>query len=191
MTEKDLINGNLDKLFEKGYVLNEDETQYLSSWGSLAMQIREAEESLILSEKFGEKRPFEKFEEFVLANALYKNSVLAYAKCFSSSGKGKISLDAKQVYSNNSRLKEIHVELMDVRNKYVAHSDSSDFELAVVLQKQEEDRIVLSNTVSYSTPVGDFKLYFELFDYCSNYIIERVNSKADKLERRLGKKIIF
>jgi hypothetical protein len=191
MTEKDLLNGNLDKLYQEGYALSEDETQYLSSWGSLAMQIREAEESLNLSIKFGKKRPFGKFEEFILANALYKNSILAYAKCFSNSGKGKISLDSNQVYANSSKHKEIHDKLMGIRNEYVAHNDNNDFELAIVLQKQEKDRIIISNTVSYNTPVDDFNQYLELFKYCSIYIINQVNKKADKLEKRLGKRIDF
>ncbi|MBP0902263.1 hypothetical protein ACFSKN_17250 [Mariniflexile gromovii] len=111
------------------------------------MQIREARESLLFSKKFGNKKTFENFEEFVLANAMFKNSILSYAKCFSSSGTGKISIDANE--------------------------------------------IILSHTVTYKISVGDFDKYFELFDYCSNFIVTQVNKKTDKIEYRLGIKIKF
>lgn len=191
MPNKDIFNGNLNQLFEKGFVISDDETKHLSSWGTLSLQILEAKESLMYSKKFGNKKVYEKFEEFVLANAMFKNSILSYAKCFSRSGKGKISIDANEIFKNNPTHRKLHDNLMEMRNKYIAHNDNNDFECSVVLQKKEEKEITLSQTVTYITPVADFEKYFQLFDYCSNFIIVQVNKKADKIEKRLGTKIKF
>gem|GEM_PF-6182386 len=191
MSKEDDLNGNLDKLFANGFVISDDETKYLSSWGAISMQILEAKECLNFSKKFGDKKPFEKFEDFVLANAMFKNSILSYAKCFSSSGIGKISIDANEIFKNNSSLRKVHDDLMDIRNKYIAHNDNNDFEFAVVLQKKVENAVILSHTVTYKTPINDFDKYFELFEYCSNFIINQVNKKADKIEKRLGINIRF
>jgi hypothetical protein len=191
MSKNDPVNGNLNKLFAEGFVISDDETKYLSAWGTLSMQILEAKESLTLSKKFGDKKTFEKFEEFVLANAMFKNSILSYAKCFSSSGTGKISIDANEIFKNNPTFRTLHNKLMEMRNKYIAHNDNNDFEFAMVLQKKEANEITLSHTVTYETPVADFEKYFKLFDYCTNFIIEQVNKKADKIEKRLGTKIKF
>ena len=122
---------------------------------------------------------------------MFKNSILSYAKCFSSSGGGKVSLDAREVFKNEPELKENHFALMDMRNEYIAHNGNSDFELAIVFQKKVEDEIVLSQTITFKSPVGKYEKFFDLFDHCTNYIIEKVNKKVDKLEHKLGVKIRF
>lgn len=68
------------------------------------MQILEAEHSLRFANTFNEKHPFDNFEEFVLADGMFKNSFLSYAKCFSSTGSGKVSLDAKEVFKNEPKI---------------------------------------------------------------------------------------
>jgi len=188
---KEELSENLKSLSDKGFSISEDETHYLNSWTNLSMQILEAEHSLKFANKFNEKKPFSNFEEFVLAHGMFKNSVLSYAKCFSSSGNGKVSLDPKEVFKNEPKLKEIHSALMDMRNEYIAHNGNSDFELAVVFQKKMEDEIVLSQTITFKSPVGEYEKYFDLFDHCTKYIIVKVNKKVDKLENKFGVKIKF
>jgi hypothetical protein len=188
---KEELTENLKSFTDKNFVISEDETKYLNSWTNLAMQILEAQHSLQFSKIFNEKHPFEKFEEFVLSHVMFKNSVLSYAKCFSSSGSGKVSLDVKDVFKNEPKLKEIHLSLMDIRNEYIAHNGNSDFELAIVLQKKVENEITLSQSTTYKARVSDYEKFFDLFEHCSNYIVEKVNKKADKMEERLGVKIKF
>jgi hypothetical protein len=188
---KDELSENLKSLIDKNFAISEDETKYLNSWTNLAMQILEAQHSLEFSKTFSEKYLFDKFEEFVLSNGMFKNSILSYAKCFSSSGTGKVSLDPKDVFKNEPKLKEIHTNLMYMRNEYIAHNGNSDFELAIVFQKKAENEITLSQTITYKAPVSDYEKFFSLFEHCSNYIVEKVNKKADKMEERLGTKIKF
>ena len=189
--QKEDLTENLKSLTDKNFVISEDETKYLNSWTNLAMQILEAHHSLEFSKTFNEKYSFDKFEEFVLSHGMFKNSILSYAKCFSSSGTGKVSLDPKDVFKNEPKLKEMHLDLMDMRNEYIAHNGNSDFELAIVFQKKGEDEITLSQTITYKEPMSDYEKIFGLFEHCSNYIVQKVNKKADKMEERLDVKIKF
>ena len=189
--EKEDLKGNLENITSEKFVFSEDETKYLNSWTNLSMQILEAEHSLKFALKFNEVEPFDKFEDFVLAHGMFKNSILSYAKCFSSSGKGKVSLDANDVFKMDVELRKIHDALMDMRNGYIAHNGNSDFELAIVLQKKVDNEMTLSQTITFKTPVGDYEKFFQLFDHCTNYIVEKVNHKVDKLESKFGLKIKF
>lgn len=188
---KEQLSENLKSFTDKNFVISEDETKYLSSWTNLAMQLLEAQHSLQFAKTFNEKHPFNKFEEFVLFHGMFKNSILSYAKCFSSAGIGKVSLDVKEVFKNEPKLKEIHLVLMDMRNEYIAHNGNSDFELAIVFQKKVKDEITLSQTITYKSPVSDYEKFFNLFEHCSNYIVEKVNKKADKIEEKFRVKIKF
>lgn len=189
--QKEDLTENLKSLTDQNFVISEDETQYLKSWTNLSMQILEAEHSLRFANTFNEKHPFDNFEEFVLAHGMFKNSVLSYAKCFSSSGSGKVSLDAKEIFKNEPKLKEIHFALMEMRNEYIAHNGNSDFELAIVFQKKVEKEITLRQTITFKSPNGEYEKFFDLFEHCTNYVIEKVNKKLDKLEDKFGMKIKF
>ncbi|QSW89602.1 hypothetical protein J0383_02005 [Flavobacterium endoglycinae] len=155
------------------------------------MQILEAQYSLEFSKAFNEKYPFDKFEEFILSHGMFKNSILSYSKCFSSFSTGKVSLDPKDVFKNEPKLKEIHLNLMDMRNQYIAHNGTSDFELEIVFQKKVKDQITLNQTITYKEPVSEYEKFFDLFEHCSNYILKKVSKKADKIEERLDVKIKF
>ncbi|OIV41725.1 hypothetical protein [Flavobacterium johnsoniae] len=185
------LSENLKSFTDNNFIISEDETQYLNSWTNLSMQILEAEHSLRHAKSFNEKHPLDNFEEFVLAHGMFKNSILSYAKCFSSSGPGKVSLDANAVFKDEPLLNEIHCALMDMRNEYIAHNGKSDFELALIFQKKTENEITLRQTITFKSPSGDYEKYFNLFDHCTNYIIQKVNKKLDKLQERLGIKINF
>ncbi|WP_052483691.1 hypothetical protein [Flavobacterium sp. MEB061] len=189
--EKEELTENLKSFTDNNFAISEDETKYLNSWTNLGLQILEAKHSLQLAKTFNEKHPFEKWEEFVLSHGMFKNSVLSYVKCFSSSGSGKVSLDPKDVFKNEPDMKETHLALMDMRNEYIAHNGNSDFELAIVFQKKKGNELTLKQTITFKSPNGQFEKFSALFEHCSNYIIEKVNKKADKMEQRLGVKIKF
>ena len=188
--QESVIN-NLQSLLSENFTINNSETQSLAAWTTLSMQILEAEKSLQFSEKFKREDEFSNYEDFVLSHALFKNGILAYAKCFSTSGKGKVSLDAKQLFKDHPELKTIHESIMEIRNTYVAHNDDNNYEMAIVLSKEENDEIILSQTITFRNPIANYSKYYELFDFCSESLVLKINGKADKIEKRIGKKIKF
>lgn len=88
-------------------------------------------------------------------------------------------------------MKEIHFAVMEMRNEYIAHNGNSDFELAIVFQKKGEKEITLRQTRTFKSPNGEYEKFFDLFEHCTNYVIDKVNKKLDTLEDKFGVKIKF
>lgn len=120
---------------------------------------------------------------------MYRNFILSYSKCYSSSGKGRISLDASDIFKDNSKLEVIHKQILEIRNKHVAHNDESSFDIAINLILQNDKIIKLANTYTISTPINEFDAYLEALEYCELQVITKINKKLDKIEKRIGKKI--
>lgn len=95
---KKLADQNMQKspLIEN-FSIASDDFERLNGWTEIAMQLLEAKNSLNISKKSKEFKNLTPQEELTLANGMFKNFILAYSKCFSSSGKNKISLDANDI----------------------------------------------------------------------------------------------
>src|SRR5690554_5380735 len=143
---------NLSKSDLNGLVPDNAELSLLNSWNYILMFLFEAKTSFSIMRKLFEKDSFENIEEAVLANGMYRNFILSYSKCYSSSGKGRISLDANDIYKAKPELKDIHNQILEIRNKYAAHNDESSFDIAINVTSQDDKKIELANTYTTSTP---------------------------------------
>lgn len=86
---------------------------------------------------------------------LYKAFVITYGKCFASGEKRGTSLKAKPVFKGNEKLFQKHKQVIKTRNKYVAHSDSSNYEVTeVYLASFRNQSEVFTPTTKYSYPTG-------------------------------------
>lgn len=74
------------------------------------------------------------FEFFVY----FRGALNSYAKCFVSSGAGRMRLDGKVVFRARPDMRDWHTRIIDLRHKYVAHSDDNEFE-KVSLEWSETD----------------------------------------------------
>lgn len=173
------------------YSESNDGLSFLEGWTYIGMFLVEAKTSLKLFTDFNRKDKFTEMDEIVFYQSLFKNFVLSYAKCFSSSGKGRLSLDANDVYSSQQDLKKIHEEIMEIRNKYVAHNDDSDFNISIALTSETDRELTLAQTYTIMTPVNRIKKYLEVVEFCESQVVVKFNKMVDKIEIKIGKKIIF
>ena len=187
---KDAIK-NLQGTDLKTYSIDNEELNILSGWTYITMFLVEAKTSLTLSEKYNQKEKFTEIEDVTLAHGMFKNFVLSYAKCFSSSGKGKISLDSNDIFSSRYDLKQIHEKILTIRNTYVAHNDDNDYDVSVSMTREDENEITLAQTYTIMTPLSDFKSFRETLEFCEEQVILKFNKKIDKIQIRIGKTIKF
>lgn len=155
------------------------------------MFLVEARMSLELSETYNKNQKFTETEDMILAHGMFKNFILSYAKCFASSGKGKITLDSNEIFSLRKDLKTIHDKIISIRNTYVAHNDDNDYDITISLTKENEHEIILAQTYTVITPLSDFRSFKEALDYCEEQVIMKFNKKVDKIQAKIGKCINF
>ncbi len=105
-----------------------------------------------------------------MKQALFRSYVISYAKRLSSSGKGRVSLNKKEIFKEQKEKLSTHKEVMDIRNKFVAHNDLSDRHVAVVAVKEEEDVIFFKITYSFALWITDTEYYAfkDLIDFVKN-----------------------
>jgi hypothetical protein len=190
---KKLADQNMQKssVIDNFSIASED-FEGLNGWTEIAMQLLEAKNSLNISKKSKEFQDLTPQEELTLANGMFKNFILSYSKCFSSSGKHKISLDANDVFTKRQDLKEVHNSILETRNKYAAHNDDENgHDIAISYTKEGEDEIILAQTYSVIIPFGVFDSFYETINHCEEQVILKLNRKVDKLEQKIGKKINF
>jgi hypothetical protein len=124
---------------------------------------------------FDSKREYSKF--------LYKAFVVTYGKCFASGEKRGISLKAKKVFKDNEGLLKKHNQIIEARNKYVAHADSATYEVSeVYLASFGSQHEVFAPTQKYSHPVrsgliGDEDLVI--------YVYEHINKQINKIDNAI------
>ncbi len=96
------------------------------------------------------------FNEGGYSRFLYKAFVINYGKSFADGKERGISLSAKKVFKNNKDLLVRHNQIINARNKYVAHSDSSTYEVSEVrLASFGNHHELFAPMSKYSHPTGN------------------------------------
>lgn len=188
--KKDAIQ-NLQGTHLNSFSIANEDLNILIGWTYIGMYLVEAKTSLNLSENYNRKEKFTEIEDITLAHGMFKNFVLSYAKCFSSSGKGKISLDCNEIFTSRQDLKVNHEKIIKTRNTYVAHNDDNEYDISIAMTLEGQNEITLAQTYTIRTPLSDYKAFRETVEYCEKQVIIKFNKKIDKIQTRIGKNIIF
>lgn len=124
---------------------------------------------------FDSQRRYSKF--------LYKAFIITYGKCFASGEKRGISLKAKKVFKDNEQLLQRHNQVIEARNKYVAHADSVVYEESeVYLASSGDEKEVFAPTHKYSHPVGEGLIEDEDLVI---YVYEYLNKQVSKIDNAI------
>jgi hypothetical protein len=195
MSRKEFIKNqaliNLSSSELKNHSLTNSDLAILSGWTYLGIFLFEAKTSLSLSEKFNSKTSKIEMEDMILIHSLFRNSILSYAKCFSSANGKRIKLDASNVFSKRADLLKIHEQMMEIRNTFVAHNSDNEYDLALAVVNEEKEQIELAQTYHLLLPTADFQKFNSAIEHCQYEVILKLNSKADKIEAKIGKQINF
>ena len=175
----------------KNFKLGDEQFNDLGNWTYLGIFLHDAARSIALSERFNEKDKFAEMDDVILAHGMFRNFILSYAKCFSQSGSGRISLDARQVFKGQEELLAIHNRVMEIRNTFGAHNGLNDIDVSIIATEEQTDKVILAQTYTLLTPLGEFGDFKKVISHAEEWVVITFNRKVDKLQERLGKTIVF
>lgn len=193
MTERDFFDGwddHLKPLKDEGYIFDDPRFLHVQAWSMLLMHVHDALLSLKLLEKTSKYENGGSVEELTLQQALLRNSVMNYAKCFSQSGTGRKTLDKNSIFKDSPSLLDTHERVMLLRNKFFAHSDSSGIDFACLATKEKEDRILIKQLYTIKIPLDEISGYETLYSYCGSQIKTRIDKALDSAESKAGKPVV-
>ena|SRR5690554_1286514 len=180
---------HLKTLTEQGFDIDDERFKYVKGLSMLLMHLHDAIKSMLMIENCERYEEKGSSEEHLLQQALFRNAVLNYAKCFSQSGKGRVTLDKKNVFKDAQPLLGTHNKLIDYRNKFFAHSDDSGLDYVSLATKEESDHIVVKQLYTIVVPVNEFSAYTTVFKFCGDHVKEKIEKSFRGLEKRCGKRV--
>jgi len=154
----------------------------------LMLQIHEASYYIKRSEELGHPHLWIAYDAILEFLAHFRNALNSYAKCFVSAGLGRTKLE-KTVFGDNIDLLKKHEKIMELRHKYVAHSDDNEFESISVKEIYEDDILTLQLQYGISFPFDRLYELRELIRYVEIHIVDRQTSHAAAIEREIGKPV--
>jgi hypothetical protein len=162
----------------------------INRWTFLMMQVFEARSFLSLAESTHQVHQKSSMDEVLTQQALFRGFILSYAKCFASTGKGRMKLDQSKVYEKKAVLLPTHERIMELRHKFAAHSDASGLDEAIITIQELDDHFQISHLYSIANPLNEYSDYTKVLDELDNYIVLGIDKALDSLEKQLGKKIV-
>ena len=163
----------------------------LNRWTFLMMQVFEARSFLSMAGSKPQMHAIASIEDLLTQQALLRGFLLSYAKCFSSTGKGRIKLDPAKVFKNDQKLIPTHHRIMKLRHEFAAHGSSSGLDQATISVQELDDHFEICHLYSIATPLDEYSDYTDAINVLDNYIIIGVNKVIDSLEQHLGKTIVL
>lgn len=180
---------HLKSMEAEGYVLADPRFDRLNGWTHLGMLLHEAQQSLDLSEKYNSMATLGTMEQVLLAQSLFRNTIVGYGKCYASAAAGKVTLDRNAVFKGQDALKAKHDRMILIRNSFAAHNGENDVDTATMAIKESADEILIRHTYTLSTPLGEYGDYREVLEHTQQYVVLAINKYLDRLEKDLGKRI--
>ena len=154
---------NIRRIYPKNRVtiIANDKSLDVANYSYICRNLLHAKSVLeLLIKKYDLKNPFLKYfkkkhnEHFVLLYSLFDSFIINYFKCFAKASPNKISLDYKQVYSSNKRLQDLHKEIEEMRNKFVAHDGDYVDEQAYCILVED----VRKKSITLETPIVSVRI---------------------------------
>jgi hypothetical protein len=180
---------HLERLRAEGYVLDDRRFDRLNGWTYLLMMVNEAQRALDLSDKYNRMEGIDVMEQVLLAQALFRQAIVSYGKCYATAAPGRQTLDRNSVFKGEPALKAKHDRMIQVRNSFAAHNGDSDMDTATLAAKEAGDTILVLQAYTVATPLNEYGCYREVLAHCGLYLVAAVNKYMNRLEKEIGKKI--
>jgi hypothetical protein len=172
-----------------GYQLNDARFTRLNQWNGVLFQLTGAKYYITklknLNGNLGE------IENIYEKMSLFSAFVLNYSKCFTSGGKGQVTIDASKVFAKNSRELVTHKRLLDIRHNWIAHNGNIDLILPNVGVMEQDDRFVVRHFLTIAIPINELGVFEEALETVTNYSVAAINKHLDSIGERLGKIVLF
>lgn len=172
-----------------GYSLDEPDFQRLKQWHGVIFQLTSAKH--YLGTLLHREHALGALEDFYEALALLSSFVLQYSKCFTSGGRGQVTLDEKRVFAAGGDGLESHRRILELRNTLVAHNGNSDLVQANLGMKELEDRFVVKHYLTFALPINELGGFELALGTVTEYSILAINKHLDSIGERLGKIVLL
>jgi Uncharacterized protein conserved in bacteria len=171
----------------EGFTLDPPGFERLSSWTHMLMHLLNARTNF----EWVRDHPVElgEMENSLRQQAFFVAGIMAYCRCFASSGSGVPMLDAKKVYEGSDDGKQIHERLIGLRNSTAAHTDASDIVRLTLAVKEEPQRLVIRHLWTMAVPVNEIADFLEAVDHTEHFVTVSLNKYLNRLEKDCGKTI--
>ncbi|PMK35674.1 hypothetical protein BCT56_23025 [Vibrio lentus] len=124
-----------------------------------------------------------------LLKAITLSFIITYGKCYTKADGRKVSLEAKDIFRENSNLMQVHEFLMHERNNYVAHAGNTSLEAAktLILLDADESRREVPKLITHSNHIYAFesfayKKFLEAIVFTESKLIAMIQKRVKKLQ---------
>lgn len=128
--------------------------------------------------------------------SLFFAAISQYGRCFNSNQGGHSKLEPGDLFgADDQNFKNVHDELIELRNSYVAHRDDTEYEQAVVIMKipvegnEEGITFNVKSAKTASTAPENIESYIGLCDFILPKIQAKIQSNSDKTRDGLFKNL--
>ena len=178
---------HMASLVKEGFTLDPPNYERLSAWSHLLMHLYTARASF-------ERVATDQFElgdmgKFIEQQAYFVAGIVAYCRCYASTGSAIPKLDAKHVYAGSNDGMQVHSRLMSLRNTFAAHADRNDLVRATLAVRDEADRVIVRHIVTSAMPIPEIPDFMEAVAHSEYFVIAALNRQLDKLGAKIGKTI--
>jgi hypothetical protein len=171
----------------EGFTLDPAGFERLSSWTNMLMHLVNARTNF----EWARDHPVElgELENSLRQQAFFVAGIMAYCRCYASSGSGIPMLDAKKVYEGSDDGKQIHERLIGLRNSIAAHTDASDIVRLTLAVKDEPERLFIRHLWTMAIPVNEIADFLEAVAHTDHFVTISLNKYLNRLEKDRGKTI--
>jgi hypothetical protein len=171
----------------EGFTLDPPGFERLSSWTHMLMHLVNARTNF----EWVRDHPVElgELENSLRQQAFFVAGIMAYCRCYASSGSGIPMLDAKKVYEGSDDGKQVHERLIGLRNSIAAHTDASDIVRLTLAVKEEPERFVIRHLWTMAVPVDEIADFLEAVAHTDHFVTVSLNKYLNRLEKDRGKTI--
>ena len=122
--------------------------------------------------------------------AFFIAGIMAYGRCYASSGSNIKMLNAREVYKGSTDGMEIHSRLNELRNTIAAHTDTSDLVRLTLAVKDEPTQVTIRHISTTAIPTKEIPDFLEAVAHTEHFVEVSINKYLNHLEKQVGKPIV-
>lgn len=155
----------------------------------LMQQVHEARLYIERTEQLAHPHLMQTIEEIWGVLLAFRGAIISYAKCFTKTGPGKIKLEERDVFAGRPELVDRHRRIIDLRNKYVAHSDDNEMESTSIEPMETQTELVIRLQYGVSFPFDRMYELRELIKHLDGHVADGLEKLVRRIERQIGKPV--
>lgn len=172
-----------------GYRLDDPRFERLKQWHGVLFQLTSAKHYLDLLK--ARNPDLGNLEDSYAVMALLSAFILQYSKCFTSGGKGQVTLDENKVFASGCEALAAHKRILDIRHNLVAHNGNSDLLLPDIGVKEQDDRFVVKHFLTFAIPLNELDAFEVALETTYRHSVLALNKHLDSIGEKLGKIVLL